>query len=76
MKQAIAGVAPPGLEEVTVMTVWPSVAATGVGRLHGRLFAIKSGYGMFTIGRMFALLAARSAPLFYFYYVVAVCSNT
>ena len=50
MKQAIAGVAPPGLEEVTVMTVWPSVASTAIGRLHGRLFAIKAGWGMFTTG--------------------------
>ena len=27
MKQAIAGVAPPELGEVTIMTVWPSMAA-------------------------------------------------
>jgi hypothetical protein len=67
MKQAIAGVAPPGLEEVTVMTVWPSVASTSIGRLHGRLFAIKAGWGMFTLGRLFALTAAPIGPLLYFY---------
>ncbi len=67
MKQAIAGVAPPGLEEVTVMTVWPSVASTAIGRLHGRLFAIKAGWGMFTLGRLFAFAAAPIGPLLYFF---------
>ena len=31
MKQAIAGVAPPELGEVTIMTVWPSVGGTPLG---------------------------------------------
>ena len=35
MKQAIAGVAPPELGEVTIMTVWPSIGAYRLGRLVG-----------------------------------------
>ncbi len=66
MKQAIAGVAPPGLGEVTVMTIWPSVASTGVGRLLGRIFAIEAGLGFLTFGRMFTLLALPLGPLLYF----------
>ena len=31
MKQPIAGVFPPQLSEATIMTVWPSLAATAVG---------------------------------------------
>ena len=67
MKQAIAGVAPPELSEVTVMTIWPSVAATSGGRFLGRLLAIQAGFGMFRLGRLFALLALPVAPLFYGY---------
>jgi hypothetical protein len=37
MKQPIAGVTPPELREATIMTVWPSLAATAPGRLLGRL---------------------------------------
>jgi hypothetical protein len=40
MKQAIPGVAPAQLQEVTVMTVWPSLSAMAFGRFWGRLFAI------------------------------------
>ncbi len=67
MKQAIAGVAPPELQEVTVMTVWPSVAATGFGRLLGRMFAIKAGFRILSIGRMATLLALPLGPMLYFY---------
>jgi hypothetical protein len=67
MKQAIAGVAPPELSEVTVMTVWPSVASTSGGRFLGRLLAIQAGFGMFRIGRLVALMAMPVAPLLYMY---------
>jgi hypothetical protein len=67
MKQAIAGVAPPELSEVTVMTVWPSVASTAGGRFLGRLLAIQAGFGMFRIGRLVALMAMPVAPLLYMY---------
>ena len=56
MKQAIAGVAPPELEEVGVMTVWPSIAATPPGQLIGRLCGIPAGVGVFTVGLLLALL--------------------
>jgi hypothetical protein len=54
--QSIAGVSPPSVTETTVMTVWPSVASTGLGRSLGRLFRIRGGFGAVTIGRL-ALLA-------------------
>lgn len=66
MKQAIAGVAPPELSEVSVMTVWPSVASTGMGRFLGRLMAIEAGFWIFSVGRMMALLAMPLGPLLYF----------
>jgi hypothetical protein len=59
MKQAIPGVAPAQLQEVTVMTVWPSLSATAFGRFWGRLFALDYGPRLFgvplTIGRLIAL---------------------
>jgi hypothetical protein len=67
MKQAIAGVAPPELSEVTVMTVWPSFAATGCGRFLGLLLAIQAGFGMFRVGRLGALLLMPVAPVLYMY---------
>ena len=38
------------------MTVWPSVASTGLGQALGRLYRIKGGFGPISIGRL-ALLA-------------------
>ena len=59
MKQAISGVAPSQLKEVTVMTVWPSLSATGFGRWWGRRFAWDYGFRVFgvplTLGRFMAL---------------------
>lgn len=54
--QSIAGVSPPEVLETTVMTVWPSVASTGMGQMLGRLYRLRSGIGPFTTGRL-ALLA-------------------
>jgi hypothetical protein len=54
--QTIAGVSPPSVKETTVMTVWPSVASTSLGKTLGRLFRIKDGFGPVSIGRL-ALLA-------------------
>jgi len=56
-RQTIAGVSPPSVAETTVMTVYPSVAATGLGRSLGRLFRIRDGIGPLSIGRL-ALLAS------------------
>lgn len=54
--QSIAGVSPPSVMETTVMTVWPSVASTSLGKMLGRLFRIKDGFGPVSVGRL-ALLA-------------------
>jgi hypothetical protein len=54
--QSIAGVSPPSVKETTVMTVWPSVASTSLGKMLGRLFRIKDGFGPVSVGRL-ALLA-------------------
>ncbi len=37
------------------MTVWPSLAATQVGRWLGRLCRLEGGFGPFTVGRLVAL---------------------
>ena len=51
----IAGVVPPTVAEATVMTVYPSVASTGLGQALGRLYRIKSGIGPVSIGRLMLL---------------------
>jgi hypothetical protein len=70
MKQAISGVAPSQLQEVTVMTVWPSLSAIGAGRFWGRLFAIDVGFRIFgvpiTIGRLIALASIPFMVAIYF----------
>ena len=66
MKQPIAGVAPADLEEVTVMSVFPSIAAYPPGRILGRLYAIKTGFFVVTIGNLIALASIPVALLFYF----------
>lgn len=68
MKQAIAGVAPRDLGEVTIMTVWPSVASTGIGRMMGGLCANRAGIGpFFTLGKLFALAFIPLAIPVYFW---------
>jgi hypothetical protein len=70
MPQPIAGVAPSQLREVTIMTVWPSLAATGFGRLWGRMFAWEAGFRLFgvpiTIGRLMALVSIPFMVALYF----------
>jgi len=56
MSSPVSGVTPPGVAEATIMTVWPSVASTGVGKALGRLYRIRAGFGPISIGRL-ALLA-------------------
>ena len=58
--QSIAGVSPPSVAETTVMSVYPSVASTGLGQWLGRVYRIRDGLGPLSIGRV-ALLA--SIPL-------------
>lgn len=67
MQQSIAGVAPPQTSEVTVMTVWPSLAAGGLGRLLGRLYAIRLGVGWLTLGKIIALLSIPLVLPIYFW---------
>ena len=71
MKQAIAGVTPATEREVTQMTDWPSVAAMSLGPFPvglwlGRLYAIRSGFFIFTLGNLFCLLSIPLAILLYF----------
>jgi hypothetical protein len=67
MKQAVAGVRPAESEEAAVMTIYPSVAATGLGRLLGRLFAIRApDVYIFRLGNLFALMSIPLALGLYF----------
>jgi hypothetical protein len=70
MKQAIAGVAPSQLQEVTTTIEWPTIAATGLGRFLGRLYGIKAGVWIFTIGRLFLGLTL-PIGLFLFFWMLA-----
>ncbi|MEX0818246.1 MAG: PH domain-containing protein [Pirellulaceae bacterium] len=67
MKQAIAGVSPSEVNEVTVMEVWPSIAKFALGRLLGQLFGIKAGIYIFRVGNLFALAGIPLALALYFY---------
>ena len=55
MKQAIAGVVPPEVAEVTSAVVWPSIGAYGLGRWVGRVSGSRVGYGFFRLGKLMAL---------------------
>ena len=68
MKQAIAGVAPPDLGEVTVMTVWPTIAVTPLGQALGRTYMNRSGFGyMFTVGKLMMAVTIPVALALFFY---------
>jgi hypothetical protein len=67
MKQPIAGVSPPQLSEATIMTVWPSLAATGIGRGLGRLYGIRVGSPPLTLGNLIALLSIPIIVPLYFW---------
>lgn len=71
MTSAIAGVAPTDGVETTVMTVWPSVAGMRlagfpVGKMIGQLLNNKTGFYIFTLGNLFALLVIPVALVLYF----------
>ncbi len=53
---SISGVVPPSVAEATIMTVWPSVGSTALGKALGRIYRIKEGFGPLSVGRL-ALLA-------------------
>jgi hypothetical protein len=56
MKQAITGVAPAELSEVTVMTVWPSIAANKVGQVIGSACMVGGRKTPFAPGKFLAIL--------------------
>jgi hypothetical protein len=63
----IAGVVTAELKEVTVMTVWPSVARYGLGRTLGSLFAIRwPDIYFLRVGNLLALAAIPVALVLYF----------
>jgi hypothetical protein len=65
--QPIAGVSPAQIKEVTVMTVWPSVAKFGLGRALGSLFAIRwPEVYIFRLGNLIALLSIPIALVLFF----------
>jgi hypothetical protein len=67
MPQPIAGVAPAEVQEVTVMTVWPSVAMFGLGRALGRLYAIRwPDVYIFRLGNVIALATIPVALVLFF----------
>jgi len=74
MAQAIAGVVPDTEKEVTVMTVWPSLAATAYGRWWGRRYANPTGMTLFgvpiTVGRILALMSIPAILPVYFHMLI------
>tara|TARA_Y100001960_G_scaffold182536_1_gene191381 strand:- start:100 stop:675 length:576 start_codon:yes stop_codon:yes gene_type:complete len=57
MQEPTASVSLSELNEVTVMTVWPSVAANPLGRILGRLYAIRfPDIYIFRLGNLIALM--------------------
>jgi hypothetical protein len=43
------------LPETLITTTWPTLGATALGRLVGRLCGIRLGHGFFTLGKLMAL---------------------
>lgn len=67
MKQAIPGVAPRELDEVTIMVAWPSISANPVGRFLGSLYQVSIPvFPFITLGRIFCLLSIPIALPLYF----------
>ena len=74
MGQANAGENSAAVKEVTVMTVWPTLAATGYGRWWGRRYENRWGISLFgvsvTVGRITALLSIPFVLPLYFHMLV------
>jgi hypothetical protein len=67
MKYAIAGVMPAQSAEVTVTTVWPSIALYPSGRFLGRLYAVRwPDVYIVRLGNLLALLSIPHALWLYF----------
>jgi hypothetical protein len=67
MIQAISGVTPASVHEVTTMTVWPSIAVYPDGRWLGRLYSNKAGFWVITVGNLLALASIPHALFRYFF---------
>ena len=71
MKQPIAGVAPAELDEVTVMTVWPSISLYPSGRFLGTLYSWKwPNVYIFRMGNLLALASIPHALALYVYRIL------
>jgi hypothetical protein len=65
--EPIAGVIPAEVKEATIMTVWPSVAMYGLGRLLGQWYAIRwPDIYIFRLGNLIALASIPVALVLYF----------
>ncbi|MBL9165916.1 MAG: hypothetical protein JNL18_24545 [Planctomycetaceae bacterium] len=66
-QQAITGVSPTTGIETTIMTVFPSVGATGIGQFLGQLYRIRFGMPpVLTLGNLIALASIPLVlPLFF-----------
>ena len=64
----IAGVAPASISESTIMTVWPSNAAYGIGRFLGMQYSMRfPDIYIFRLGNLIALLSIPIALAIYLY---------
>jgi len=75
MKAPFPGLAPPELDEVDAMTIWPTIGAHPLGRLVGRLCACKIGIGeFFTLGKIWALVTIPlSLAVFFWQLMPYIC---
>jgi hypothetical protein len=68
MNSPFAGITPAELTEVPCKVVWPTIGATALGRLVGRLSAIRLGWGeLFTLGKLLAVATLPLTLLVYFW---------
>ena len=65
MTQPITGVSPASLQETTVMTVWPGITRFALGRCFGQMYENKTGFYIFTLGNLAALLTAPGGAKLY-----------
>jgi len=75
MPTPFLGVAPPDIDEVDAMTLWPTIGAHPLGRWVGRLSASKIGWGgFFTLGKIWALATIPiSVAVFFWQLMPYVC---
>ncbi|MDD4267634.1 MAG: PH domain-containing protein [Pirellulaceae bacterium] len=58
----------PQIEEIPVITVWPSIGAFSLGRWVGRMCSVRAGIGgFFTLGKLLAVATIPVSFLLYFW---------